>query len=159
MSPKGRPNGLSRGSFPYITSISLPLSSCLFLSSSLFLLLPFPLPSSLVKFQWYVMSQSWHSTSSQSLLSFSSFLPLGHLAAFLDNARPCLHLPHISGSPTLLVTTRGSGWWGHRYWIACLCPLLPCSMAGGGAWSNRKQWKLSSDVIWTDRLTYRQPSS
>lgn len=74
-----------------------------------------------LEFHWYSVSQSWHSTSSVSP-QFQLAPALERWLLLLDNAHPCLHRPLLSGIPALLVTTGGSGWWGH-----CLCLAWPCS--------------------------------
>lgn len=68
------------------------------------------------EFHWYSLSQSWHSTSSVSARSC-----LGLWLLLLDNAHLCLHLPLILGIQAWLVTTGGSGWWGHCLGLACPC--------------------------------------
>lgn len=115
-------------------------------------LIPPPcLSSSTVAFHWYSMSQSWHSTSSVSP-QFQLAPAPGRWLPLLDNAHPCLHRPLISGIPALLVTTGGSGRWGH-----CLCLACPCHCKGCESLQNNGSFLHWVDMgCQTDRQIDRQ---
>lgn len=121
---------------------------------------PIPPPSlspSSVELRWYSVSQSWHSTSSVSPRFQLPPTPR-HWLPLLDNAHPCFHLPLISGIPALLVTTGGSGRWGHRLCLACPCH--SSSLDKKRLWFAVKQWKPSPpDCQEGDRQLRRQANA
>lgn len=147
------------GLFPVIIIITLLNKMLFFIGLGLlawalqyFFLPPLILPPCLasfsVEFHWYSVSQSWHSTSSVSP-QFQLAPAPGRRLPLLDNAHPCLHRPLISGIPALLVTTGGSGRWGH-----CLCLACPCHCKGCESLKNNGSFLLLADTGWqTDRHT------
>lgn len=82
----------------------------------------------------------------QSLLSFSLLLPRGTGCLFWTKPILVCISPLISGIPELLVTTGGSGRWGHCLCLACRCHTTPPHPFHGirrGCGIAIKQWKLS----------------
>lgn len=109
-----------------------------------------------MEFHWYPVSESWHSTISVSP-QFQLTPALGHWLPLLDSAHPCLHRPLVSGIPALLVTTGGSGRWGHCLCLACPCHCSPLSsMARRDVVCSKTMEAFSIGLKWSARETDRQ---